>query len=117
MGGVLADLGPATVVGAQSIAQLLRLVGVEGVRGQVVAHDVQRGDDALVAVEVEEELAMVGDNVLELFDVGGRRRLGFLRAFGELEPLLEAPEVVVDLLPIALRAEWACEAAGITDWK
>lgn len=49
---MLADLGPATIVGSQSIAKLLGFVGVEGVSGKMVADDIQRRDDAFVAVEI-----------------------------------------------------------------
>lgn len=48
---------------------------------------------------------MVLGDILEKLDVRGGRCLGFLGALGELQPLLEAPQIVVDLLPITLRAE------------
>lgn len=83
-------------------------------RGQMIADNVQRCNDALVRFQIEEELPVIGYNVLQLFDVRGRRlMLGFLCAFGELEPLLQAPQIVVDLLPVALRAQRTCKATGI----
>lgn len=83
--------------------------------GQVITDDVQRRDDALMAVQVEEELTMIGDNVFELFDVGGWCDLGLLCGFGKIEPLFQTPEVVIYLLPVTLGAEWASQATSITN--
>lgn len=104
---------PALINASQSIAQLTRFGRVQRVRGQMVAHDIQRGNDALVRLQIQEELAMIGHNVLEQLNAGGWLLLGFLRAFGELQPLFQAPQVVVDLLPVALRAERTRQAGGI----
>lgn len=109
----LADALPALVVAIKAVAQGTRRVRVQRVRGQVVTDHVQRGNDALVRLQVEEELAVIGDDVLQLLDVAGRLQLDALRALGELQPLFEAPQVVVDLLPVALRAERTSEAGGI----
>jgi hypothetical protein len=111
-GGALAHRLPPLVVRVQPGPQLVGSFRVFGVVRQVRAYDVQRSDDALVAVQVQEELAVVLDHVFELFDVGGRRTLSLLGAFSNLQPLLEPPEVVVQLGPVALGAQRTKQTSG-----
>lgn len=111
------DSVPSPVVVVQPLAQLGGTSGVLGVIRQVGADVVQRPDDALVAVQVQQELLVVLDDVLELLDVAGRRGLGALDAFGRLQPLLQAPQVVVQLGPVAFRAQRAEQSSGLTVTK
>lgn len=71
----------------------------------MVADHIQRAHDALVTFEIEQKFTVIGDDVFKLFDIRWRCRLQFLCAFGELQPLLETPQIVVDLLPVALRTQ------------
>lgn len=111
----LANLVPAHVGTRQPVAQLVRPLDVLRVVGQMSPHDVQADDDALVAVEVEEELAVVLDHVLQLFDVRRGRALFALRALRELQPLLQPPQVVVQLGPIAVRTQRTRQATAVTE--
>lgn len=50
---------------------------------------------------------MVLDDVLELLNIRGWILLSTLSAFGVLQPLFQSPNVVVELLPVFVRAQWA----------
>ena len=50
---------------------------------------------------------MVLDDVLELLDVGRWILLSTLSALGVLQPLFQSPNVVVELLPVFVRAQRA----------
>lgn len=58
---------------------------------------------------------MIGDNVFEVLDIRRYCGLQSLCAFGKLKPLLETPQIVVDLLPISLRAQWTRQACAVTE--
>lgn len=97
---------PAAVVLLQPLAQLGRPIGIARVRRQMFADNVERLDDALVAVEIEQELAVVLYCVLQRIDVRWwAGELIALRRFRHCEPLLEAPQIVIDLLPVAVRTQ------------
>lgn len=58
-----------------------------------------------MTLQIQQELTMILCHILEQFNIRGRSRLGLLYALGKLQPLLQTPQIVVNLLPIALRAE------------
>lgn len=74
---------------------------------------VQANHDAFVTVQVQEELTVVLNNVLQVFDVARRGTLLALNPFRVLQPLLESPEVYVQLRPVSSRTQWTRQSTLI----
>lgn len=111
--GSCADLLPSGVRHGQSIAEILGAFCVLGVIGQVSSHYVETHYDALVAVEVEQEFAVILNHVFQLLNVARWRVLLALSAFGELQPLVQTPEIIVQLGPIATGTQRTGQSAAI----
>lgn len=100
-----AHLVPPRVRKGQSVPQLSRSAHILRVVGQMSTDGVQADQDASMAVPVQHELPVIVYNVLQLLDVTRWRILLALGAFRELQPHLQPPEVVLQLSPVATRAQ------------